>query len=449
MNTRFFEGKTVLYLSFLLMLITFFAARFPFYYSFFIPEFHHDTFDYYYTAFLIKNNLSSELHNLPIDIPLGYPFLLVLFYNSPNIIILIFQSLVFFTASICLFSVAFKHFGKYSFFLLFLIVIYYFDHSQIRFETSLFTESIFISLIFFFMAIFIKAVLVKSKISIALLFIVTTLLIMFRPNGIIFIVAPASLLLISAFRNKKLVRLILFGYFLQIIMLSSLNLIYKGYFFPVEYKRYIEVFKENPSSKISVSDNSDAGNSVPFIHSSKSPVLLRGFFAYTDEYPSFYYSTLPVRINQFEERKNYAAFNGSLEINPQLKSAFLKDFELINASEIKEPVQGERNFTFFINIIAQLQHVLVQNIIFLFAFVLSFFLILYLWIIKKKRNDMFLIIIMMFVIYCCNVIFSAFGNSFEYRYFIVFDSLVWCGVFVAIYLIPLGFIQKLVKKTEK
>lgn len=449
MNTRFFEGKRFLYLSFLLMLIAFLAARFPFYYSCLVPEFHHDTFDYYYTAFLIKNNLFSELRNLPIDIPLGYPFLLALFYNSPNIFILIFQSAVFFAASICLFSVAFRHFGKYSFLLLLLIVLYYFNHSQIRFETSLYTESMFISLIFFFTAIFVKTVFVKSRFSIVLLFIVTTLLIMFRPNGIIFIIAPASLLLISAFRTKKYVRIILLGYILQVLVLSSLNLIYKGYFFPVEYKRYIAVFKENPTSKINVSDNSDTGNSVPFIHSSKSPALLRGYFAYSDEYPSFYYTTIPVRIHQFQERKEYAAFNGLLEINPQLKSEFLKDIENIDPGEIKEPVQKEKNFTFFVNIIAQLQNLLVQNIIFLFAFVLSFFLILYLWIIKKKRNDMFLIIIMMFVIYCCNVIFSAFGNSFEYRYFIVFDSLVWCGVFVAIYLIPLGFIQKLVKKTEK
>jgi hypothetical protein len=269
---------------------------------------------------------------------------------------------------------------------------------------------------------------------------------MFRPNGIIFIIAPASLFLLKVFQTKKYVRLILLGYILQVLLLSSVNLLYKGYFFPVEYKRYIEVFKENPASKISISDNSDKDGSVPYIHSSRSPVLLRGFFAYSDEYPSFYYSTIPIRIHQFEERKGYSAFNGSLEIKPELKSEFLKDIEQIDFEKIKEPVQKERNLIFIINSIAQIQHLLVQNIVFLFLFAVSFFFVLFQWIIKKKLNEMFLITIILFIIYCCNVVFSAFGNSFEYRYYIVFNCLVWSGAFIFIYEISSVFSKTLSKR---
>ena len=423
-----FIKRNLLQITLLALVGVYLYTRLPFFLKYLVPGFHVDTFTYYYPAWLMRNGLWGEIRNMPTDLPMGYPFFLALLYKVPNIGIVVIQSLFQLFASLFLLWTSFRYFGKYAAFLGLLILAYSFDSNLIGFETNLYTESLFTSFIFLFIATFIKTLYKPSAGHLIPLFLITTILVLIRPNGLLFLAGPA-LILILHHKDIKLRKFLLVVYLTQFLFLSVLNFGIKGYFFPVEAERY---------EKVVVSTLNHFRDEQPSNPESPKPtftpkgiLLVQNLEAFSTEYSSFYYSRIPSLIDQFEQRKYYDAFDARFPLPDSLRFEILKDIKDYRVDQMEKPNLDQKNYLYLIHLFNKAHTIFIKNKLVLALFSLPAFLVLFLLFKRRKmQKEGFLYLVAVFF-YFINIVFSTMGHTrFQARYINTFDVFVYFGLFM-------------------
>ena len=421
------------------LVLAYLYTRLPFFLKYLVPGFHVDTFTYYYPAWLMRNGLWAEIRNMPTDLPMGYPFFLALLYKVPNIVIIIIQSVFQLFASLYLLRICFRYFGNHAAFFGLLILAYYFDSNLLGFETNLYTESLFTSFIFFFIAFFIKSLHRPTWGHLLGLFIVITLLLLIRPNGLLFLAGPALILLMH-WENSYLKKFILSAFVIQFLFLSVLNLAVKGYFFPVEAERYKKVLITTMDHLKGQETERPDIKKVSF--TPKGELLTQNLKAFSIEYSSFYYSRIPSLIDQFEQRKYYDAFDAKYPLPDSVRYDMLKDIKDYRVDQIEKPDLSLKNYLYAIHLFNKAHTIFIKNNLVLALFSLPALLVFILFLKRRKLSTTEFLYLVSVFFYYLNILFSTLGHSrFQARYINTFDVFVYFGLFM-LFIMAINYYQK-------
>jgi hypothetical protein len=427
-------------ISLIAILVAYCFTRLPFFLCYLVPGINTDTFTYYYPAYLLKVGMASEIRYLPTDLPLGYPLFLYLLFNVPNTLIIIIQSLIQLGASLFLVFVLIKYFGKISIVFSILLVGYYFDSSFLAFEANLYTESLFISFSFILLSFSVLSIMHFKLKYIVPLFIVITILILLRSNGVVFLIVPFFVLWANQWK-KRFFKYLTFGFLIQLFFLSMLNYSVKGYFFPFELHRYKSVISElNVSGAVPNDQNISA---FAFEKQSQLEMFKKNLQAYSTEYASFYYSRLPSIIDQYESRKTYSAFDGRLALPDSVRNFILKDLKYFDVRGLSMPGLEERNVIYLVHVFSKGFSFFIKNN-FVFALFIMAPLFVFIFYLRRGfilKHEVFLLLLI--TVYALNIIFSTIGHfRFQPRYILVFDIMVLLGFFLLIKSFVLGIYNR-------
>lgn len=250
------------------------------------------------------------------------------------------------------------------------------------------------------------------------------MLIFIRSTGIMYLYIPLLIVVFYWFKNNKLAKKTITLIILVLLANSSVNLIFKGYFFPGDYNRLAKVFL--PSEKDTSNQNDKAkkkivqgetleydrirrGFNVDKIQREKnrSLVFVKQVSKIADSKLShFYYFRLLYSLQRFnsdslsanlEENKNLEMYlNKDLSINKYL-DYFLSNYDEINVTEKKlnllnTDVRPRNPFLFGVHVFHELQFFFRNWIIVLLASVL-FLISLYMFFLQKQINYFLAILI--------------------------------------------------------
>ncbi|MFA5196038.1 MAG: glycosyltransferase family 39 protein [Bacteroidales bacterium] len=428
-----FQNKNFLLITGLsLIILIFLYTRLPFYINYFAPRLTSDSYVYYYIAYLIKNNRIGEISKMAIEVPLGYPLLLTAFFNVSRVLVIVFQSLMFLGASIYIYSTAAKYFNEKSLFLLVILLLYFFDNSILSFEFSFHTESLFVSFTFLLLAFLINLVYSNKKKYLFLVFISIIFLALIRSNGYVYFIIPFMFLIFKQYRNKKFIAKTALGFLAVLLVLSSLNLYFKNYFFPIEKQRILSTIT-NKNTLLNDENKKSFGETYIKPHSTKNELVRYYLSCYYEENASFYYSALITMLNIFEDNKKSTSHWLPYQITPEIRTAILKDIKDRYVENIKKPDVSKKNYLYIIHLGNKMYFYLLRNvgvyIIVLLSFLTSVFLLF-----KNASldKDKFLIITAV-SFYFINILLAVFSNvSTNSRYIVTFDIFILYSFFMTI-----------------
>ena len=310
----------------------------------------------------------------------------------------------------------------------FFILAYFFDSNLLGHETFLYTEPLFISTIFIFISVLMNTVMNFKRVNLIQLFIIVAILILIRSNGVVFIFAPLIVLAIK-YRKKNILKLIIAGYFLLFLFLSSINLGMKGYFVPVEFNRYKKVIILNLQGV--KNKEKEIADPIYKVRTPKWTLIRENLMEWSTENSSFYYSRIPVLIDEFEDRKNFYAIHPYFTISEKCKEPILKDLVEYRVDHLKKPDINQKNFLYSIHLFNKAHTIFIKNNLVLALFTLPAFLVFILFLRRRKlSNEEFLYLVSVFFYYI-NILFSTLGHSrFQPRYINTFDVFVYFGLFM-------------------
>lgn len=406
--------KVFYWLSIALIITAFITSRFTFYQTDFYPRFQSDSYFYFYTGYLINSKSRMLLDVLPIDIPLGYPLLTAILFKTSRSVIIVFQSLFFLSSILVLFRTLFQIYPKKRLHFLILLLLYVFDNALLKLELGFYIEPLFTACVLFFCSSLLSYLKKECLIYLALLNLCLFLLIIFRSNGYVFLVIPLFLF----FEIKKHRLHISLFFITTLVALSTINLYFKNYFFPLELKRIQStILNKSVLKNKSIYKNDYLQNS-----SHKSKILKSNLNFYLEEESSFYISYNPEIGKNIEESKKLVREDLKAQITPEVRSKILGDYENIHYN-------GQNNNVFLKKIchyFGRIKFILVNNI---FIYVTSIFIgllvIFKISILKKELNREEIFCLYIFLLFVLNIFFNTVSGAWiSSRYVVPFEILI-------------------------
>jgi len=369
---------------------------------------------------------------MAIEVPLGYPLLLAAFYNVSRVFVIVFQSFLFLGSAIYLFVSTLKYFREKALFLLVILLLYFFDNSVLSCEFTYHTESLFISFTFLFLAFLINLVYSNKNKYLFLVFITVMFLALIRSNGYVYFIIPFMFLIVKQFRNKKFIAKTVLGFLAVLLTLSSMNLYFKNYFFPVEKQRILSTIT-NKNTLLTDENKKSFGVTYIKPHSAKNELVRYYLTCYYEEKASFYYSVLVTMLNIFEDDKKITSHWLPYQITPAIRTAILKDIKEWNVENIKKPDISKKNYLYLIHLGSKLYFYLLRNVV-VYIIVLLSFLYCVFTLLKKSNTDKDKFLIIAAVsLYFINILFAVFSNvTANDRYIVTFDIYLLFALFLTI-----------------
>jgi hypothetical protein len=295
------------YIAIIIFTVIFLFFYGPYLFMIKLPGVSSDTLQYtHFAMHIISGDIPLEY--LHIDIPLGLPlFIAAILAMGGNIDTTIFIQTILFLFS-CIFLIRQVDLidKKAGFiFMLLLLFLWAIDPYIMRQNTVLIPDSLYATALVFTVAGILKYFRNKNHKSLLLIFIGIFLASIIRSNGIYLFFIPGIFIVTELILKnyKNALNNILYS-FAVIILLSSFNLVLKGYFFPGDYQRIKAVTsrlieENNESETIAIQENEKA-EEVKEQRQTRSQMFVSYLTAPTRERPSFYYSFLNPRYTGYK-----------------------------------------------------------------------------------------------------------------------------------------------------
>jgi hypothetical protein len=418
--------QAILYFGLILLFIFFCITRLPFYIHYFFPRVTSDSVFYFYVAYLFKIGNLAEVKNLPYDLPIGIPLFYYALFDVSRLTIIYIQSILFFITTSFLFFSVYKYFKKKALIILGIIILYYFDNSVLLFEFGYYTESLFVSFIILFISFTIHFVFSKRYMYLYLIFGTMIFLALIRSNGYVFFIAPLLFFALQSFQNRVFVKRLLISYFTFAVILSSLNLYIKGYFFPVEYKRIESTILNK--NVLTQDDGLYIDNPL-----TKSELFAAHMLSYYKEKPSFYHSALPSMIETIENVKTINRVEIWDKIDKNTRNMMFRDLLQRQSTSILAPSIENKDRYYIIHLFSKAYFYLLKNCIVYFVILISFVFTFVIFFKKKYLTPEIFLLFIPFFLYFLNVIFTVASNvNTNSRYITTYDILLLISLFIII-----------------
>jgi hypothetical protein len=311
MNSFYYKVVNYKYLS----IILFLCIMLPFYIYYFLnlfaPGLSPDTIQYLFAAKQI-NAGALPLDYLPVDIPLGLPlFFAIMFRLAADFLsIIVTQVALFAIVNVFFIHQISKIHKLISLFLAIFVAIWSISPRIMYQITSLYPDGLYVVALVFCVASFVFYIRKKNLFGLIIFFMGIFFVSIIRSNGPYIFFIPIAIVIWSIiYKQWKTFLNFIIGTVVVLIVLSSINIVYKGYFFPGEYHRIKRVtMRVLDKDYTKPEKHSFANPQCPdpigerqIVEGESSGKMFVDYLFYTkNESASFFYSLLP---------KRYLAYN--------------------------------------------------------------------------------------------------------------------------------------------
>ncbi len=302
-----------------LSIILFLCLMLPFYiyylFNLFAPGFSPDTIQYLFAAKqILAGNLPMEY--LPVDIPLGLPFFFAIMYGigADFLSLIATQVVLFILVNIFLIHQISTIHKRISLLLAVFVAIWAISPRIMYQITNLYPDGIYAVALVFCVASFIFLFRKRNLFGLIIFFTGILLVSIIRSNGLyIFFMPIAIIVWCIIYKKWKTILNFIIGTVVVLIILSSINIIYKGYFFPGEYHRIKRVAmhvldrdytKPKKPSFANPQCPDTMGERQIEVGESSGKMFIDYLFYTKNENPSFFYSLLPTRYLRYNDTQD-------------------------------------------------------------------------------------------------------------------------------------------------
>jgi hypothetical protein len=228
--------------SFLFFLSLWFWNYYPYLFNYFSPAIAPDTMEYFavVNAWLVKN--SGLIENYPIDLPMGFPYLMYLVWNmggGPFELVLI-QTLLLYITITCLQVSLMKYYKNAALLGYFLFAVFLSDSELLIHSVFLLSEPLYLTTIIFVVIQLLRFVKEESNLFLFSLSLVLPLV--FRSNGIVLLFIPIGFLIVGILKKKYIYIKVIVWYLVVNIVFLFLSYFPTGYLNHGNFKRVAKTF---------------------------------------------------------------------------------------------------------------------------------------------------------------------------------------------------------------
>lgn len=335
---------------------------------------------------------------------------------------------------------------------------------SLTWNVTLYTESFFLSIVMIITGIlfsFFSGITVRKLLAFSIVLLFALYL---RSNAIVFLIIPFTIIIISWTRNRRIVWTQISLLFMVFLIISSTNYVVKGFFFPVEIKRFEYVFN-------SVSSNLDKDivsvekkdTEISEVQKGNRTYFDQAFDIYTNlanaQMGDFYYYRLPkslrnlghdsmtVFLNENKILKTYTKVvpNHEEYIDFVFRNYSIEDHQTKKVKDLLDIEKRPRDFWLYSVHSLHLLRYILKNPLVCLGFYLIFFLSIFknfrLGFLSLGRKDFWLLIFIlssMYLIGLTPIVFAGGPNDPAFigslsRYSIVFEPLALLAIVLGIF----------------
>jgi len=435
-------------LPYLFLLILYVFAYTPYFLFYPLPDIQQDSYIYFWAASLIRDGI-IPFPKFTIDVPVGHPvFVWVvksLFTKTGAVIVV--QNILFVLASLYFIYCFGKLRCGMKWVAAIAVGLFAIDNFTMRMNTSLYTESIYTTSLIFIGAnlALVTARFTPTNISILIFSLLIPGLI--RPNGIyVFFIVPLFFIVIFKYRgDTSYYKALIFSFFCVLLIWSSINFVFKGFFLPSDpyriswvkstidkqfanNKYYVRLSQTQPAITQGTEKSKNAGSKFIFV---RQNLFVRNLTAFAQSKPSFYFSFLPTRNEQIYEKDmvgdpNQLLFNRFKvdSVSPMLKAYLFAEYrendslsELIARDcKLKQDIKNHY-WLYFNHLTYKLYDLLIWNLVWVFAFVTLGFYAFYKFFSERDRVQENFLLLSLFLMHAVSLFTITLGHGgFQLRY---------------------------------